>query len=420
MIATIHQVPLETSAGPWRISPAIAPEAFDRLRRQLVLEHCKWDPQVGDVSTLAPFPLILQDTAWQQLAAWSEQLTTETLAAEQELLRRPELHRRLAVPRKLRRVLRHAEARGVTPAAARVMRFDFHFTKDGWRISEVNSDVPGGFTESSSFTALMAAHYPEARSTGAPVQPLVEALGALARSGGVVGLVCATGFMEDQQIMAYLGRRLAAVGVRAVLLAPQQIFWHEGAAELEMNGRREPVCALVRFYQCEWLARLPGRYQWSNFLCGGRTPVTNPGLAVLSESKRFPLVWDELKTPLPTWRALLPETRDPRTAQWRTGDEWLLKSAYCNTGDTVAGRSLLPAREWRALARAAYWQPGGWVAQRKFEAVPVATPWGTMHPCVGVYTIDGRVAGSYARIAPRPIINFEAIDIALLVEKSAP
>ena len=36
------------------------------------------------------------------------------------------------------------------------MRFDFHFTRDGWRISEVNSDVPGGLNESSGFERLMA------------------------------------------------------------------------------------------------------------------------------------------------------------------------------------------------------------------------------------------------------------------------
>jgi len=36
------------------------------------------------------------------------------------------------------------------------MRFDFHWTTEGFRISEVNADVPGGFSESSAFPALMA------------------------------------------------------------------------------------------------------------------------------------------------------------------------------------------------------------------------------------------------------------------------
>ena len=63
--------------------------------------------------------------------------------------------------------------------------------------------------------------------------------------------------------------------------------------------------------------------------------VVQSGSAVLTESKRFPLVWPLLRTPLPTWQSLLPETRDPRDAPWLTDDSWLLKSAYCNTGDTV-------------------------------------------------------------------------------------
>ncbi len=42
----------------------------------------------------------------------------------------------------------------------------------------------------------------------------------------------------------------------------------------------------------------------------------NPGSAVLTESKRFPLVWDRLSTELPTWRRLLPATVDVRDADW--------------------------------------------------------------------------------------------------------
>src|SRR5258708_2545438 len=81
----------------------------------------------------------------------------------------------------------------------------------------------------------------------------------------------------------------------------------------------------------------------------GRTPVANPGSALVIESKRFPLTWPALLTPLPTWRALLPETRDPRAAPWHHDDRWLLKTAICNTGDTVSIRSRMTDRQWRAV-----------------------------------------------------------------------
>ena len=75
--------------------------------------------------------------------------------------------------------------------------------------------------------------------------------------------------------------------------------------------------------------------------------MCNPGIAVLTESKRFPLVWDQLSTALPTWRRLLPTTVDPRDADWLRNDSWLVKSALCNTGDTVVIRSLLSNDQWR-------------------------------------------------------------------------
>ena len=39
-----------------------------------------------------------------------------------------------------------------------------------------------------------------------------------------------------------------------------------------------------------------------------------------------------------------------------------------------------------------------------------------MYPCVGVYTIDGRAAGAYVRLSHRPIVDYRAIDAALLIE----
>jgi hypothetical protein len=147
--------------------------------------------------------------------------------------------------------------------------------------------------------------------------------------------------------------------------------------------------------------------------------VCNPGSGVLTESKRFPLVWDHLRTPLPAWRALLPETRDPRDAPWQRDAGWLVKSALCNTGDDVAVRALLDDRQWARACREARRRPGEWVAQRRFDAVPLDSPAGPVFPCVGVYTIDGVVAGAYTRYAPRPLIDFAAVDVPLLVEASA-
>jgi hypothetical protein len=111
----------------------IPPARFAAIRRHLLLEGCKSDPQVGDAETLSPFPLVMKSSVWKQIAFQSEQLTAEAHAAEEEVLRRPELLNHLGLPRALRKVL--AQDAPLTPEAGRVMRLNFHYTKQGWRIS---------------------------------------------------------------------------------------------------------------------------------------------------------------------------------------------------------------------------------------------------------------------------------------------
>jgi len=222
--------------------------------------------------------------------------------------------------------------------------------------------------------------------------------------------------MEDHQVMAYLAGHLRGRGLETLLANPTQLAWRDGFAYLETPWFRGNLDAVVRFYQGEWLAALPRRCGWEHFIRGGRTPVGNPGLAMISESKRFPLVWDRLATSLSTWRQLLPASRDPREAPWQTDDRWLVKSAMSNTGDAVCIRELMVERDWRRARWNVWLCPNQWVAQRRFDSVPVETHLGPMHACVGVYTIDGRAAGAYARLAKRPLIDYESVDAAVLVQ----
>ena len=380
----------------------------------MLLEGCKWDPQVGDINTLSAFPLVIKSSTWNYLADCAERLTAEAIVAEEEISRRPELLKDLGLPRALRSVL--AANDPLTPAAGRVVRFDFHHTTEGWKISEANSDVPGGFSEASYFTELMAEHFPNLRTAGNPAKLWAEALAATAGEGGVVALLSAPGYIEDHQVNAFLAARLRERGCRAGLAKPEQIFWRDGIAHLDSAWHRGPLNAVIKFYQTEWLARLPARCEWKYFFRGGKTPVANPALAVISESKRFPLVWDELSAPMPTWRALLPETRDPRHAPWSHDSSWLLKTALCNTGDTVSVREWMRPRDWLRTRIAARLAPGNWIAQRRFESVPICTPDGPRHVCVGVYTVNGKAAGAYTRLSEKPVIDFAAADVALLIE----
>jgi glutathionylspermidine synthase len=387
---------------------------FAILRRRALLEGCKWDPQVGDVETLTPFPLVMTVGEWNRLAWLAERLTSEAMAAEEEVLERPDLIARLGFPPALRRVL--SEKIPLTPAAGRVMRFDFHFTTEGWRISEVNSDVPGGFTEASCFTGMIANHFPHLRTAGDPAGDWSRVLAEAAADSGVVALLSAPGYMEDHQVVAFLAAQLRERGCQSFLAKPEQIVWRNGTAQLETEWYRGPVDVILRFYQAEWVSRLPQKFGWPHFFRAGKTRVTSPAAAVISESKRFPLIWEHLSAGLPTWQTLLPETRDPRQAPWAQQDDWLLKTAMCNTGDTVRIQELMPARDWRWTRLELRLNPSRWVAQRRFQSVPVSTPIGWRHVCVGVYTVNGRAAGAYARLSEKPVIDFAASDVALLLE----
>ena len=198
----------------WDAMREVSPALFSEVRCRMVLEGCKWDPQVGDTATLATFPLVLPPGVALSLGELAERLTAEALDAERVLLDRPECLRMLGLPRAIRRAL--AMALEPTPAAARVIRFDFHPTSDGWRISEANADVPGGYTESSLFPRLMAEHCPGTRPVGDPAKALADAIVAASGNSGHVGLLAATGHMEDQQVIAFLAGLLRQRGCSTI------------------------------------------------------------------------------------------------------------------------------------------------------------------------------------------------------------
>jgi hypothetical protein len=94
-----------------------------------------------------------------------------------------------------------------------------------------------------------------------------------------------------------------------------------------------------------------------------------------------------------------------------------LKTAFCNTGDSVSSPLTMPRRDWLQSAAAATFFPNHWVAQRRFESVAIDTPLGLAYPCIGVYTIGGRACGIYGRLSRTPVVTYAAADVAVLVEE---
>jgi glutathionylspermidine synthase len=400
--------------SPWLPVEPLTDDAFAHVRRRAIFDCCKWDPQVGDSSAIAKHPLVLTSDAWRDVVRLAEALAHETRAAEEEIVHRTDLHRQLGLPRAIRGALRRAHAMGASTGTARLIRFDFHFTEDGWRISEANCDVPGGLNEASGFPTLVAPHYPWAAPVGDPVASYVDALAARVGDRGTIALVHATSYSDDQQMMTFVGRRLAARGIAVHLASPSHLRWRDGTASLDAEWWRGPIDLVVRFFPAEWLDGLPRATEWRHLFAGARTPISNPATAIVAQSKRFPLIWGALDTPLPTWRALLPETRDARDAPWQTSNEWILKPALGRVGEGVGMRDLIESREMQTIARNARRWPRAWIAQRRFRIVPADAGSAQVFPCLGVYTLDARVIGAYGRLARRPLIDSRAADAAVL------
>lgn len=405
---------------PWRDILPLSPGDYREIRRRMIFDFCKWDPQVEDTRALCDFAVALRADAVQELNGLAVTLAHETLAAERELLARPDLHKRLGLSRAIRWALRSARKAGPAAEGVRVMRFDFHATSDGWRVSEVNSDVPGGFIEASAFARLVAPQFQDAAVAGDPADALADELARDGKRDATVGLVHATAYIDDRQVMVFLARRLAARGLRPLLLSPADVQWRQGYAHAISEGHLRPIDHLFRFFPAEWLENLPRSCGWRNFFAGSRTPLGNPGAALLTQSKRFPLVWDELNTSIPTWRALLPETRDPRGAPWRTDAGWVVKPALGRVGDGIGMPGVTDAKDQKQIARAARWFPSRWIAQRRFTPIPLATQYGDRFPCFGVFVIGGRAAGIYGRLANKPLVNHLAQDVAVLVHSPSP
>jgi glutathionylspermidine synthase len=384
-----------------------APEVA-ALRRHLVFRCFKLDPQYEDHPAVAPYPLWLDRAAWDTLRARSEQLAAETVALEAAALRQPALWAALGLGARLRLALRAA----APSPAARVMRFDWHWCEDGWRVSEVNSDVPGGYIEAAGLGAWMADRCGGALP-GDPAAAVADALAAAAPAGHVA-LVHATAYTDDRQVMQFLARYLAARGLRTTLASPLDVTWTDGRAAIGDDA----VDAVARFFPAEWLVSLPLSARWWRWFGPCRTPSSNPTTASLTQSKRLPLLWDRLGVPVPGWRAALPTTRAP--SAWRADGTQVLKPAWGRVGADVTIPGLTPANEQRTAERYARLFPRAWVAQDRFRSVPVDGPAGPVHAVLGVYTVDGRAAGVYGRVAPTSLINSRAQDVAVLLPEEGP
>jgi len=387
------------------------------LQKRAIFDVGKWDIQCEDHSVLAPFPLLLEPATAESLNKTAEELAKEATEAQREMLSRPELLNRLGLPRAIQRLLQKRAPNGNPTQEVRVMRFDFHPTTDGWRISEVNADVPGGFVEASGWNALFARKLPGVVAPPAPSEAYARAILEAAGANALVAFVHATAYSDDRQVMHHLARCFSRQGLRTCLLSPAHLHWKEGRAQIRCAYASGDPDTIVRFFPAEWLPNLWHNNHWQPYFQAGKTVLSNSGTAIVLQTKRFPLIWNQLATNLSTWRRFLPETRDASELNGAPDERWVLKPALGRVGDGIGIHGVTPEAEFVQFKQQARRRPTEWVVQKRFVTLPLHTESGSKYPCIGVFTINGKAAGFYGRIAETPIINQNAQDVAVLVNE---
>ena len=419
--ARAHRLDMERRAGepsvkvPLEAGRVLTSKEWEGYCKGVISDCIDCNFRPGEFRSLGPdFALLLKPGEWPRLANLAEELTREMLAAEQELASRTDLYRLLGLPSSIQRVMEECGPRCQPKGAARLIRFDFHFTKEGWLLSEGNTDLPDGF-EGFGFTKAMSPYYPGFSPPPNPVRKYAEAIRRAAGRHSLIGIVHPRGYVRHAQ---FLARELERSGMRTTLLLPRRLWWTANRARIRASSGMLRPDLLVRRVPAPWLPMPSQRAEWGPWFCGGKTQMSNAGAVVVTDSKLFPVVWRELDTRMSAWRSFLPETRCPRELPGGSITDWVFKPTFGSNGAGIAIAGVTKRQAFREIADSARRNPTKWVAQRRFESVGLPTERGPGHVCLGIYTINGVAAGAFTRIRGSALIDQHSLLIPVLIPDS--
>lgn len=393
-------------------------DMYNEYKLDVMLDCYKWDPQFCDNNTVAKYALVLSEKEHEELKLLTEKLINETTEAENFLNKNLKYTKALEIPNKFRSDIK--SMKNYNPDKhIRLMRFDFHPTLENkWAVSEVNSDVPGGFAEATlmnrkSLEYLSNENY-YAISFG---DFLADAIKKKVRQGGRIMLVHCTSYSDDRQVMQFLGDKLSGMGYEVIYAAADQLKFENGKAISILNNREGEVDGIIRFSPLEWVADMKTK-NWHGYF-DTETVSCNHPIAIFAQTKRFPFVWDLLESKgidLSTWRELLPETLEVNDK--KVDDKFIYKPVYGRVGENISIKEACKDDEYKKILKDVKRHPKKYLAQKKFNSRPLTNEDGEeFHVCIGSYGVENSHAGYYARISRSPRIDSYAADIPVLIEK---
>lgn len=394
----------------------IPKEKYKDYRLDVIFKGYKWDPQFKDNNTIARHVLLISKNELAEIERLTERLSAETIQAEIAFNNDLRLARKLAIPRSIARELKRM-GNYRSDKHVRLMRFDFHpIAGGGFAISEVNSDVPGGFAEASILPKIAAAQFEGKEYRHIDFGDILasEIAKKVPPNGKAVFVHC-TSYSDDRQVMQFLGDKLEGMGIKAVYSGADHLKFENNMAISILDGNEGHVDFVFRFTPLEWLVGIKPK-RWQGFF-DILTPSCNHPVSFFTQSKKFPLAWDELEKrgiDLSTWRAMLPETLEVRDAKQREG--FIFKPVYGRVGEGISIKESCSDNEYSKIMKNVKRNPKEYIAQRMFESIPVVTEEGIKyHLCLGGFSVNGKAAGFYARISTSPRIDSRAADIPVLI-----
>ncbi|MFO0856857.1 MAG: glutathionylspermidine synthase family protein [Phycisphaerales bacterium] len=411
-----------TSTCTMRLSPRFEDSVERHLRDRFMFEAGKLDPQSFDHPTVLPRTLHISTGTWQHLAHIAERAWTELSSAEKVLLDHEDVWPKLGIPRRVQNLIR-AERNAAHNAIAQVRfcRFDFHPTPNGWQASEINYDVPGGFLEAGPLTQIVAPHFNNVSCPPNPAQILAQQLAQAIQNQNfppTAAMMHATSYSDDQQVMRCIAAELARFGIATLDTAPDHLALDQNRVINTLTN--QPLGCIVRFFPAEWLTHI--RNQRSlRALTTGPFIRCNPLSALLLQSKRTPLILQSLGVPLPTWSTLLPRVHAIGSRRWHPqliAPKAVLKPNWGRVGESVCIPNATPNKTTKRATLAARLFPSHWILQDRFDSIPLSSDEGDYHVCLGVYVINDKAAGIYARAARVAVIDHRAQDVAVLIDPS--
>jgi len=398
---------------------SIPENEYNNYKLDVIFNGYKWDPQYLDNNTIAKHILVITDDEHAELEKLTEKLYQETFQAELLLNNNLELIKKLALPRKIRREIERMK-NYQADKHIRLMRFDFHPTTDEkWVISEVNSDVPGGFAEASKMPEIARQLFAQQKYFHKDFGEIIaNVILDKVKPGGRIVFVHCTSFSDDRQAMQFLGEKAKRLEFEVIYAAADHINFADNKARCILDGNEGEIDAIFRFTPLEWLVNIKPK-RWSGYFDAETTSCNHP-IAIYAQTKRFPLIWDVIEkfgVDLSTWRQLLPDTIEVKNA--RNNDEYIFKPVYGRVGEGISIKEACRGDEYSKILKDVRKNPKKYMAQKRFFSKEVFDEEGNgFHVCLGSYCVEGKAAGYYARMSDKPRIDSSAADIPVLIERS--